>query len=140
MFVGVGAARVRDLFKQAKEKAPCIVFIDEIDAIGRSRGRGQLPGANDERETRWTHCWLKWTDSPRIRALLSLQQQTVRMYWIGAPEPGRFDRQISIDKKYRRPGGYFQVHLKLSNSIQVWIQRKLQRKHQDSPALKSRTS
>src|SRR5690606_34115948 len=50
MFVGVGAARVRDLFKQAKEKAPCIVFIDEIDAIGRSRGRGQLPGANDERE------------------------------------------------------------------------------------------
>ncbi len=50
MFVGVGAARVRDLFKQAKEKAPCIVFIDEIDAIGRSRGRGQMPGANDERE------------------------------------------------------------------------------------------
>ncbi|MDB5240261.1 MAG: peptidase, partial [Spirosoma sp.] len=49
MFVGVGAARVRDLFKQAKEKAPCIIFIDEIDAVGRSRGRGSMPGANDER-------------------------------------------------------------------------------------------
>ena len=50
MFVGVGASRVRDLFKQAKEKAPCIVFIDEIDAIGRARGRNPNLGANDERE------------------------------------------------------------------------------------------
>src|SRR5699024_1462513 len=50
MFVGVGAARVRDLFKQAKEQAPCIIFIDEIDAIGRSRGKGSMTGSNDERE------------------------------------------------------------------------------------------
>jgi AFG3 family protein len=59
MFVGVGAARVRDLFNRAKGKAPCIIFIDEIDAVGRSRGRGQMPGGNDERENT-----LKWTALP----------------------------------------------------------------------------
>ena len=50
MFVGVGASRVRDLFKQAKEKAPSIIFIDEIDAVGRARGKGNFSGSNDERE------------------------------------------------------------------------------------------
>ena len=50
MFVGVGASRVRDLFKKAKDKAPAIIFIDEIDAIGRARGKNQMTGSNDERE------------------------------------------------------------------------------------------
>ena len=60
MFVGVGASRVSDLFKQAREKAPCIVFIDEIDAVGRSRAKGSLPGGNDERESTLISYSSKW--------------------------------------------------------------------------------
>ncbi len=60
MFVGMGAAKVRDLFKQAGEKAPCIVFIDEIDAIGKKRDTGGL-GGNDERSRPSTNCWPRWT-------------------------------------------------------------------------------
>ena len=59
MFVGVGASRVRDLFDQAKKHSPCIVFVDEIDAVGRQRGTG-LGGSHDEREQTSTKCWLKW--------------------------------------------------------------------------------
>ena len=62
MFVGVGAARVRDMFEQAKKQAPCIVFIDEIDAVGRQRGAG-LGGGNDEREQTLNACWSRWTVS-----------------------------------------------------------------------------
>ena len=58
MFVGVGASRVRDLFKQAKEKAPCIIFIDEIDAIGRARGKNPNMGSNDERENTLNQLWM----------------------------------------------------------------------------------
>ena len=59
MFVGVGASRVRDLFEQAKKNAPCIVFIDEIDAVGRQRGAG-MGGGNDEREQTLINFSLKW--------------------------------------------------------------------------------
>ena len=99
MFVGVGAARVRDLFKQAKEKAPCIIFIDEIDAIGRSRGRGQMPGSNDERENTLNSLLVEMdgfaTDSGVIILAATNRPDILDSALL---RPGRFDRQISIDK------------------------------------------
>lgn len=99
MFVGVGAARVRDLFKQAKEKAPCIIFIDEIDAIGRSRGKGQMPGSNDERENTLNSLLVEMdgfaTDSGVIILAATNRPDVLDSALL---RPGRFDRQISIDK------------------------------------------
>jgi len=99
MFVGVGAARVRDLFKQAKEKAPCIIFIDEVDAIGRSRGRGQMPGSNDERENTLNSLLVEMdgfaTDSGVIILAATNRPDVLDSALL---RPGRFDRQISIDK------------------------------------------
>ena len=66
MFVGVGASRVRDMFDQAKRQAPCIVFIDEIDAVGRHRGAG-MGGGHDEREQTLNNFWLRWMDLKTIR-------------------------------------------------------------------------
>jgi cell division protease FtsH len=114
MFVGVGAARVRDLFKQAKEKAPCIVFIDEIDAIGRSRGRGQMPGANDERENTLNSLLVEMdgfaTDSGVIILAATNRPDVLDSALL---RPGRFDRQISIDKPdIVGREQIFKVHLK----------------------------
>jgi len=99
MFVGVGAARVRDLFKQAKEKAPCIVFIDEIDAIGRSRGGGKMPGSNDERENTLNSLLVEMdgfsTDSGVIILAATNRPDVLDSALM---RPGRFDRQVSIDK------------------------------------------
>src|SRR6187401_1286628 len=114
MFVGVGASRVRDLFKQAKEKAPCIVFIDEIDAIGRSRGRGAMPGANDERENTLNSLLVEMdgfaTDSGVIILAATNRPDVLDSALL---RPGRFDRQISIDKPdIVGREAIFKVHLK----------------------------
>jgi AFG3 family protein len=114
MFVGVGAARVRDLFKQAKEKAPCIIFIDEIDAIGRSRGKGQMPGSNDERENTLNSLLVEMdgfgTDSGVIVLAATNRPDVLDSALLRA---GRFDRQISIDKPdISGREAIFKVHLK----------------------------
>ncbi len=122
MFVGVGAARVRDLFKQAKEKAPCIVFIDEIDAIGRSRGKGQMPGSNDERENTLNSLLVEMdgfsTDSGVIILAATNRPDVLDSALL---RPGRFDRQISIDKPDMVGREHiFRVHLqplKLSSDV-----------------------
>jgi len=122
MFVGVGAARVRDLFKQAKEKAPCIVFIDEIDAVGRSRGRGQIPGSNDERENTLNSLLVEMdgfaTDSGVIILAATNRPDVLDSALL---RPGRFDRQISIDKPdIIGREAIFKVHmlpLKLSGEV-----------------------
>ena len=124
MFVGVGAARVRDLFKKAKEKAPCIVFIDEIDAIGRSRGRGQMPGSNDERENTLNSLLVEMdgfsTDSGVIILAATNWPDVLDSALL---RPGRFDRQISIDKPdLRGREEIFKVHvrnLKLSGDVNI---------------------
>ncbi len=114
MFVGIGAARVRDLFKQAKSKAPCIIFIDEIDAIGRSRANGSMPGANDERENTLNSLLVEMdgfgTDSGVIILAATNRPEVLDQALL---RPGRFDRQISIDKPdIIGREAIFKVHMK----------------------------
>jgi AFG3 family protein len=113
MFVGVGASRVRDLFKQAREKAPCIIFIDEIDAIGRARGRSAMQG-NDERENTLNQLLVEMDGFSTDKGVI-LMAATNRPDVLDSAllRPGRFDRQIGIDKpdlKGRKQ--IFDVHLK----------------------------
>ncbi|MFB1004662.1 MAG: ATP-dependent zinc metalloprotease FtsH [Bacteroidia bacterium] len=114
MFVGVGASRVRDLFKQAKEKAPCIIFIDEIDAIGRARGKNAMQGGNDERENTLNQLLTEMdgfgTDSGVIMLAATNRVDILDSALLRA---GRFDRQIYADMpdlNERRE--IFEVHLK----------------------------
>jgi cell division protease FtsH len=103
MFVGVGASRVRDLFDTAKEKAPCIIFIDEMDAIGRSRGRGNMVGGNDERENTLNQLLVEMDGFDSDEGVI-IMAATNRPDVLDSAllRPGRFDRQIVIDKPDRR--------------------------------------
>ncbi|KAF0197081.1 MAG: cell division protease FtsH [Bacteroidetes bacterium] len=114
MFVGVGASRVRDLFKQAKEKSPCIIFIDEIDAIGRARGKNQITGANDERENTLNQL-LTEMDGFATNAGVIILAATNRADILDRAllRAGRFDRQINVelpDLEERK--AIFKVHMK----------------------------
>lgn len=114
MFVGVGASRVRDLFKQAKEKAPCIIFIDEIDAVGRARGKNLVQGSNDERENTLNQLLAEMdgfgTDSGVILMAATNRPDILDSALL---RPGRFDRQITVDKPdLAGREQIFNVHLK----------------------------
>jgi len=115
MFVGVGASRVRDLFKRAKEKTPCIIFIDEIDAIGRSRGKGAfLSGGNDERESTLNQL-LTEMDGFGTNSGVIVLAATNRADMLDPAllRPGRFDRRIYLElPNMKEREDIFKVHLR----------------------------
>ncbi len=124
MFVGVGASRVRDLFKQAKEKAPSIIFIDEIDAIGRARGKSPMTGSNDERENTLNQLLTEMDGfTPNSGVIILAATNRADILDKALMRAGRFDRQIFVelpDLKERKE--IFQVHmkpLKLDSSVNL---------------------
>ena len=124
MFVGVGASRVRDLFRQAKEKAPCIIFIDEIDAVGRARGKNPSMGGNDERENTLNQL-LTEMDGFGSNSGVIILAATNRVDILDKAllRAGRFDRQIYVDlPDLNERKEVFGVHLrplKLDNTVDV---------------------
>lgn len=114
MFVGVGASRVRDVFKQAKEKAPCIIFIDEIDAVGRARSKNPAMGGNDERENT-LNALLTEMDGFGSNSGVIVLAATNRVDMLDKAllRAGRFDRQIRVDlPDLPERKAIFQVHMK----------------------------
>jgi AFG3 family protein len=114
MFVGVGPSRVRDLFKEARASAPCIVFIDEIDAVGRQRGKGGFSGGNDERENTLNQLLVEmdgFSESSGVVVLAATNR--VDILDQALTRPGRFDRQITVDKPdIQGRKEIFEVHLR----------------------------
>ncbi len=124
MFVGVGASRVRDLFKQAKEKAPSIIFIDEIDAIGRARGKNPVTGANDERENTLNQLLTEMDGfTPNSGVIILAATNRADILDKALMRAGRFDRQIHVelpDLEERK--AIFLVHvrpLKLAKNVNI---------------------
>jgi cell division protease FtsH len=99
MFVGVGAARVRDLFAQAKAQAPCIIFIDELDALGKARSQGGIMGGNDEREQTLNQLLVEMDGfDPRIGVIIMGATNRPEILDPALLRPGRFDRQVLVDR------------------------------------------
>ena len=124
MFVGVGASRVRDLFQQAKEKAPCIIFIDEIDAIGRARGKNPSMGGNDERENTLNQLLTEMDGFGTNTGVIVLAATNrVEILDNALLRAGRFDRQIHVDlPELSERVAIFKVHLaplKLDSSLDI---------------------
>jgi len=114
MFVGVGPSRVRDLFKEARANAPCIIFIDEIDAVGRKRGRGGSMGGNDERENTLNQLLVEMDGFTTTSGIVVLAgTNRVDILDEALTRPGRFDRQIQVDKPdLQGRKEIFHVHLR----------------------------
>ncbi|HXK90936.1 MAG TPA: ATP-dependent zinc metalloprotease FtsH, partial [Bacteroidales bacterium] len=126
MFVGVGAARVRDLFEQAKAKAPCIIFIDEIDAIGRARGKTLITSANDERESTLNQLLAEMDGfSANVGIIVMAATNRADVLDKALLRAGRFDRTIYVDlPELKEREEIFKVHLrplKLSNDVDIKI-------------------
>ena len=129
MFVGVGASRVRDLFKQAKEKAPCIVFIDEIDAVGRARGRNANFGSNDERENTLNQLLTEMDGfGTNMGVIILAATNRADILDRALMRAGRFDRQIHVElPDLVEREAIFKVHLrpiKLEKSFDIGFMAK----------------
>ena len=127
MFVGVGPSRVRDLFAQARANAPCLIFIDEIDAVGRARGKGGFGGGNDERENTLNALLIELDGfSPSTGIVVLAGTNRPDVLDSALLRPGRFDRQVVVDKPdIKGREEIFGVHLeplKLAEgeTIQEW--------------------